>query len=504
MPPRKPTSDEIKVHQLALTRPEVPLVDKDISVIIPDAQARINAMNFLTGLGLFKVLQDKKQVQWKVMTKQEMDMKKDLSAEENIVFGHISASENKGIWTKQLKVKTDLHQTVLDRCLKSLTSKGLVKTVKSVQHSTRKIYMLAHLEPSIELTGGPWYTDNELDVEFIRLLSNACLYYIKECSFPPKKKLKSHNKNAMFSISSAPKYPSAKDVLDKLSKTKVSTTELNLEDVESLLNVLVLDGEVEKVPAFGAAMWDATALAELSDSDEASDSDDGSSKKKKKKSSSSSRSKRKRQDDSTTEVSDSDSEDDRRSKSRSSSRSKSKSKSRKKRKEYASSTDDEDSDNEGSRKRKKKKDTKKSKKSKRDNDDSGSDSDSESDEEESKRKKKKKRKSSHKDSDSSGSDSPPPKRKTKTKVKNEPRSPSPMDIAGLGFSTSAAYVYRAIHQEKISSLGFLQAPCSVCPVFEFCKDLGPTNPGECEYFGTWLDHSLAQSMEGLLTMDEGE
>ena len=40
--------------------------------------------------------------------------------------------------------------------------------------------MLAHLEPSVELTGGPWYTDNELDTEFIKLLSTACLHYIHD------------------------------------------------------------------------------------------------------------------------------------------------------------------------------------------------------------------------------------------------------------------------------------------------------------------------------------
>jgi len=39
---------------------------------------------------------------------------------------------------------------------------------------------MAHLEPSVELTGGPWYTDNELDTEFIKLLCGACLRYIRE------------------------------------------------------------------------------------------------------------------------------------------------------------------------------------------------------------------------------------------------------------------------------------------------------------------------------------
>lgn len=38
-----------------------------------------------------------------------------------------------GIWTKHLKAKTELHQTVIDRCLKSLVQKQLVKAIKAVR-----------------------------------------------------------------------------------------------------------------------------------------------------------------------------------------------------------------------------------------------------------------------------------------------------------------------------------------------------------------------------------
>ena len=79
-----------------------------------------------------------------------------------------------GIWTKHLKSKTSLHQTIIDRYIKTLTQKRLIKRVQSVQHTTRKIYMLEGLEPSSALTGGPWYTDNELDAEFIRGLGEGC------------------------------------------------------------------------------------------------------------------------------------------------------------------------------------------------------------------------------------------------------------------------------------------------------------------------------------------
>jgi DNA-directed RNA polymerase III subunit RPC6 len=55
-----------------------------------------------------------------------------------------------------------------------------ISTNLTTQHRTRKMYMLSELEPSVELTGGPWYTDNELDTEFIKNLSAAILHYIKD------------------------------------------------------------------------------------------------------------------------------------------------------------------------------------------------------------------------------------------------------------------------------------------------------------------------------------
>lgn len=38
--------------------------------------------------------------------------------------------------------------------------------------------MLYELTPSSEVTGGAWYTDQELDVDFIDTLAAACYKYI--------------------------------------------------------------------------------------------------------------------------------------------------------------------------------------------------------------------------------------------------------------------------------------------------------------------------------------
>ncbi|KAG1842334.1 RNA polymerase Rpc34 subunit-domain-containing protein, partial [Suillus subluteus] len=260
----------------------------------PTPRLRILAINFLLGAGMLKVLSNAAGIiSFRAVMKKEIEVKKDMSDEEAMVLGHIQASANEGIWTKHLKTKTELHQTVIDRCLKSLVQKQLVKAIKAVKHPTRKIYMLAHLEPSVELTGEPWYTDNELDMEFIKLLSTACLHYIHD------RVPSSQNENRLYSISAAPTYPSAQHIQHFLSKSKLTETQLGVEHVEMLLRVLELDGEIEKLPAF-TMPWDATVDSDnatssdshsdsSSDSDSDSDSDsesDSATRKKRKRSSS--------------------------------------------------------------------------------------------------------------------------------------------------------------------------------------------------------------------------
>ena len=120
--------------------------------------------------------------------------------------------------------------------------------------------MLEGIEPSITLTGGPWYTDNELDTEFIQNLTEACYKFISDIvrrflylrtiyitftqSFP---KGRSVSAGALYPISNPPKYPSAESIRNSLRKARLTETDLTVEHVEMLLNVLILDGKIEKV-----------------------------------------------------------------------------------------------------------------------------------------------------------------------------------------------------------------------------------------------------------------
>lgn len=129
---------------------------------------------------LLSVQNGERGIQYVATSTKEASMLGSMDTDEAVVYRFIRDAGTEGIWTKMLKPRTGLHQTVMLKALKSLEGKGQIKSVKSVKNPTRKIYMLANLTPSVELSGGPWYTDNELDTAFIAGLSNVCLKFIQD------------------------------------------------------------------------------------------------------------------------------------------------------------------------------------------------------------------------------------------------------------------------------------------------------------------------------------
>ena len=76
-------------------------------------------------------------------------------------------------------------------------------------------------------------------------------------------------------------------------------------------------------------------------------------------------------------------------------------------------------------------------------------------------------------SSASGSDSDEGPLGPRTPISHRLRS----DVADLQCAqSSGGVVYRAIHEERIPSLGTSQSPCVRCPTFDFCSSGGPVNP----------------------------
>lgn len=61
-----------------------------------------------------------------------------------------------GIWTRDIKMRTNMSQPQITKILKVLEGKDLIKSVKNVNNPSRKLFMCYELEPSRDITGGAW------------------------------------------------------------------------------------------------------------------------------------------------------------------------------------------------------------------------------------------------------------------------------------------------------------------------------------------------------------
>ncbi|EPZ31333.1 RNA polymerase Rpc34-like domain-containing protein [Rozella allomycis CSF55] len=199
----------------------------------------VNSINVLSTKGYVEFLQSSKGIVYKAIADVEANLLGKLDGDERIIYQFIKQADNKGIWTKDLKFKSNLHQTVITKVLKSLESKKIIKAVKSVKNSVKKVYMLYDLTPSRDITGGIWFTESELDVEFINTMLNACFKFIQSKSIPK-------NKDGIFSPNYSG-YPTAEQVLKIIREAKITSTEIELDDMQSLLDCLVYDGRIERL-----------------------------------------------------------------------------------------------------------------------------------------------------------------------------------------------------------------------------------------------------------------
>jgi DNA-directed RNA polymerase III subunit RPC6 len=199
--------------------PDGDLAAKISHIPVTDRAVAINRLLSQRKLQIFK---DGESLVYKEVKQDEAVKFKGLSSEDLLVYQIIQQSGNTGIWTKELKQKSNLPQTQIGKIFKSLEARKLIKAVKHVAQQNRKVYMLYELEPSREITGGAWYTEHEYDAEFIHVLREQCVKFIL-----------------------ARGKVTLEDVCDFVKQTKLSHVDLGQEEVLQIVNTLVYDGKVD-------------------------------------------------------------------------------------------------------------------------------------------------------------------------------------------------------------------------------------------------------------------
>ncbi|KAJ4460713.1 putative DNA-directed RNA polymerase III subunit RPC6 [Paratrimastix pyriformis] len=145
-----------------------------------------------------------------------------LSPQDGVILEIIKQAGNKGIWTRELRFKSNMQPNQIQKALKTLQARKLIKQIKSPSQRGKRLYMLFELEPVREV----WFTDSQdFDVQFINVLRDQCLNMIIKKGFA-----------------------NVGEITTFVRSSGISKVELRPENVQSILDTLVYDGEIEGVP----------------------------------------------------------------------------------------------------------------------------------------------------------------------------------------------------------------------------------------------------------------
>ncbi|GIY09556.1 DNA-directed RNA polymerase III subunit RPC6 [Caerostris darwini] len=199
----------------------------------------VEVINKLTAVDKIQIFHKKNQLVYMLKNPESAKHSKGADIEEKLIYQLIEKASNKGIWIRDLRYESNIPQTQVNKILKSLESKKLIKSVTSVAASKKKVYMLYNIEPDRSVTGGTWYSDQEFESEFVDVLNQQCYRYLQlEKVIADKLTDPVSRRNASFK--------SSKTICDYINNLKISKVQLSVQDIEAILNTLVYDGKVEK------------------------------------------------------------------------------------------------------------------------------------------------------------------------------------------------------------------------------------------------------------------
>lgn len=203
-------------------------------------QQRVTAINRLLSTGKIDLLRTGNKLVYKLKDPDAASLIKGGDNQEKLVYQIIKEAGNKGIWIRDIRFKCNLLLTQVNKILKNLESKKLIKAVKSVAASKKKVYMLYNLEPDRSVTGGAWYSDQDFESEFVEVLNQQCFKYLEQkATLARETKVDPvAQRNGSFTPLS--------DVWKYISELGISKVQLSIEDIETILDTLIYDGKVER------------------------------------------------------------------------------------------------------------------------------------------------------------------------------------------------------------------------------------------------------------------
>ncbi|XP_005179925.1 probable DNA-directed RNA polymerase III subunit RPC6 [Musca domestica] len=217
--------------------------NEDLEKSLPDitAAVRVEGLNKLLKQGSIEILKKGDKLFYRAKDPKKSALPKDADNEEKIVYGIIEEGGSKGIWIRDIRIQSNLNMTQLNKILKNLETKKLIKAVKSVNASKKKVYMLYNLEPDRSVTGGAWYQDQDFEAEFVDVLNQQCLRFLQMKRDNAEKKREGPLAFKQLSCCTV------KEVHKFISDLGISKVNLDEDDLETILKTVVYDGNAERI-----------------------------------------------------------------------------------------------------------------------------------------------------------------------------------------------------------------------------------------------------------------
>ena len=151
---------------------------------------------------------------------------RDLSKEDIAAYEIIIQSGNNGVSTNEIKSKLRIDNTqYINKILNKLSKKFLIKSLKVLNTKNKKVWIGFDIEPSQEITGGIWCSNQEFDNNLVTVFSERCYEHI-----------------------SRQKYTSRKDLLlFARSLNLTQNSEIKEDDIQKILNILIFDNKIEPI-----------------------------------------------------------------------------------------------------------------------------------------------------------------------------------------------------------------------------------------------------------------
>ncbi|CAD6586243.1 MAG: 34-kDa subunit of RNA polymerase III (C) [Tremellales sp. Tagirdzhanova-0007] len=182
--------------------------------------------------------------------------KSTFTAEQAIVLQTISQAGNNGISPKVLRNQIGpdvMPSTSLRRILDGLEKSNQVKVFKGINAPTVSLYILPHLKPPEEITGGIWFdTTKEYDAELVDAIHQVLLNHVRKLTFPKQcKDEQASGQHPIYSTDRTSTLPTPHALLQHVNKLNVTSVKLNVKNVMECMRALELDGLVEAVKPLG-------------------------------------------------------------------------------------------------------------------------------------------------------------------------------------------------------------------------------------------------------------